>query len=872
MDPGDPRRAGDAAQPEHRDPLDVGAQPQPRHQPGVQAWRGHPGHRHGHDQVDVGAGQPAAAEGVADRPLAERGAGVDENVVGRPERVGVGVHRLVGLQRLHQVPGAHPGRRVHLAQQVPAAADVADAGPEDEVCERLGGVLLGRDMLRQRTADGCEPRHATVRFTWRRYPALAGAAPCRFTGPMPRIRIGVDTGGTFTDVVALDEAGGAVFGTKTPSTPDDPSRGFLAGVTKILDRLGATAGDVSAIVHGTTVATNLLLQGELGRLGFVTTEGYEFLLEIARQSVPDGYGNSYFWVKPARIVPADLVRTVGGRLDADGTQVRPFDAAGAATVARWFRERGVDTIGVCFLHSYADPGHERAMRDVLAAEHPAAVVSLSSDVLREYREYERSMTTLVDAAVKPKVSGYVGSLQERLAGLAGGRPPPFTVMKSNGGVLSAGRIVRQPITTVLSGPAAGALGAGLVARAAGFGRVLTCDGGGTSTDVSVVLDGEPAITTEGSVGGYPARIPMIDVVTVGAGGGSVAWLSPEGTPKVGPRSAGAEPGPICYGAGGTEPTVTDAHAALGRIPPHLLGGEIPLDVGAARAGLEPLAAALGLAVEACARGVLEISAWNQANALRQVSVKRGLDVRDYVLATFGGSGSLLACRLLDILGLQAVLVPRDPGNLSAFGLLTVDVRTDHVRTAVARHDALDVTALAAGYAALEAEARDALAAEGFPEGGRELVRSADLRYAGQAYEVRVPAPAGPVGERFTAAVAEAFHAAHRRLYGYAFPDRDDQPVEWVNLRVSGIGPIGRPDLPVLEPGDGRAGRALTGRRRVVFEQPCPDTPVYARQQLRAADTIQGPAVIEEYGSTVPLHPGYAARVDPHGNLVVSRDG
>src|SRR5689334_8820256 len=530
-----------------------------------------------------------------------------------------------------------------------------------------------------------------------------------------RIRIGIDTGGTFTDVVAVEEGTGELVTTKTPSTPSNPADGFINGVTKVLEMMGATGADITAVSHGTTVATNKLLEGKVERLGFVTTEGYEFMLEIARQAVPDGYGNSYFWVKPARIVPADAVRTVGGRMDFQGNEIRPFDEESAVAAAHWFRDHGITTLGVCFLHSYADDSHELAMREVLRREHPEAIVSISSEVLREYREYERSMTTLVDAAVKPNVSRYVTNIQQRLAQIA--PEASFSFMKSNGGVLSADEVVHQPITTVLSGPAAGALGAGLIAKRAGFPKVLTCDGGGTSTDVAVVLDGEPALTTEGTVGSYPSKVPMIDVVTVGAGGGSVAWVSPEGALKVGPRSAGADPGPLCYGKGGAEPTVTDAHVVLGRIPPHLLGGEIPLDVLSARAGLEALADRLGLTVEQAATGILEISAWNQANALRQVSVKRGLDVRDFTLATFGGSGSLLACRLVDVLGLAGALVPPEPGNVSAFGLLTVDVRTDHVRTDLQPHDRLDLGRVAGTFEALEGEARAALARSEERRGG-----------------------------------------------------------------------------------------------------------------------------------------------------------
>lgn len=683
---------------------------------------------------------------------------------------------------------------------------------------------------------------------------------------MPLIRIGIDTGGTFTDVVAVDEETGRQASTKTPSTPADPAEGFMAGVHKILGLLGAAGADVAAVVHGTTVATNRLLEGKVDHLGFVTTEGYAHVLEIARQSVPDGYGNSYFWVKPPRIVPADLVRTVGGRLTHDGGELRPFSEDDAVAAARFFRDRGITTIGVCFLHSYANPEHELRMRDVLAREHPDAVVSISAEVLREYREYERSVTTLVDAAVKPSIARYVRTIADRLATLR--EPaPPFYVMKSNGGVLSADEVVRQPISTVLSGPAAGALGTAVVAQAAGFGSVLTLDGGGTSTDVAVVVDGHPALTTEGTVGAYPSKIPMIDVVTVGAGGGSVAWLSPEGTLKVGPRSAGADPGPLCYGAGGTEPTVTDAHLLLGRIPPHLLGGEIPLDIDAARSGIAALAGRLGLTAERCAEGILEISAWNQANALRQVTVTRGLDVRDFHLVSFGGSGSLLACRLADVLGLAGVLVPPDPGNLSAYGLLTVDVRNDYVRTAVARHAVLDPDAVGKTFAGLTAEADAALEREGFAAGERRFLRTADLRYFGQAYEVRVDVPEGPVTSALADDVATAFHAAHRRLYGYDFAGDARQEVEWVNLRVTGVGPIARPAVRVAPRGTGATPRTS---RPVDFGDGWADTPVYDRAALGAGDTIAGPAVVEEFGSTVPVHPGFRAVVDDHANLLITR--
>jgi N-methylhydantoinase A len=682
------------------------------------------------------------------------------------------------------------------------------------------------------------------------------------------VRIGIDTGGTFTDVVAVDEETGQITTTKTPSTPADPAEGFLNGVRKVLGLMELDGSAVTAVSHGTTVATNQLLEGKLDRIGFITTEGYESVLEIARQSVPDGYGNSYFWVKPPRIVPADLVRTVRGRLDHHGAEVRPFDEDDARAAARFFKDAGITTVGVCFLHAYANDAHERAMLEVIEAEHPGCIVSLSSEVLREYREYERSVTTLVDAAVKPKVAAYVTNIRTRLDEIA--PHVPFYVMKSNGGVLSAAEVVHQPITTMLSGPAAGALGAALIGGTAGFDRILTCDGGGTSTDVTVVIDGEPALTTEGSVGDYPSKIPMIDVVTVGAGGGSIAWLSPEGTLKVGPKSAGADPGPMCYPNGGDQPTVTDAHVTLGRIPPHLLGGEIPLSVEASIDGLAQLGAKLDLSLERVATGILEISAWNQANALRQVTVAKGLDVRDFTLTTFGGSGSLLACRLMDILNLPRTLVPPNPGNVSAFGLLTVDVRNDYVQTVVSKHLDLDLARVQSVFADLEAQAQGALDGEGFGRDDQRMQRTADLRYVGQAFEVRVPVADGELDRAAAEDVAQAFHAAHRQLYGYDFADDPRQAVEWVNLRVSGIGPIRRPDVVELPPKDGGTDRAVTGSRRVFFDD-WVDTPTYDRLGLAPGDVVTGPAIIEEFGSTVPVHPGFAVTVDAYGNLLLTKE-
>src|SRR6266436_3292120 len=375
--------------------------------------------------------------------------------------------------------------------------------------------------------------------------------------------------------------------TKVPSTPSNPAIGLVRGVHRILDNMGAGVADVAGLAHGTTVATNALLQSRIDGLGLIVTEGFRHILEIARQAVPDGYGNSYFWVKPARIVPLQFVREVGGRLNFRGAELRPLDEASVRVAARFFRDHDIGAIGVCLIHSYANPAHERRVAEIIAEEYPGSTVSLSCEVLPEYREYERAVTTLVDVFVKPHMERYLRRVGEALG--SGLRERPFLVMQSSGGVASADQVVRKPITTALSGPAAGAIGSAVIAEIAGFPDLVTLDAGGTSTDLCMIEGGKPQVTNGGSVGPFPVRIPMIDIETIGTGGGSIAWISREGHLRVGPRSAGAEPGPMCYPNGGTEPTITDANLALGRIPSALIGGGIPLDVARARAGIAALA-------------------------------------------------------------------------------------------------------------------------------------------------------------------------------------------------------------------------------------------------------------------------------------------
>jgi N-methylhydantoinase A len=679
-----------------------------------------------------------------------------------------------------------------------------------------------------------------------------------------RFRIGIDTGGTFTDIVSVDTQSGATQVTKVASTPANPAIGLLRGVNEILAAAGATTDDVAGLAHGTTVATNALLQGEINSLGLIVNAGFRHILEIARQSVPEGYGNSYFWVKPDRIVPLQFVREVGGRLDFRGNELRPLDEASVREAARYFREQGIRAIGICLLHSYANDAHERRAADIVAEEYPEATLSLSCVVLPEYREYERAVTTLVDAFVKPHMERYLKRVHQELG--AGLQDKPFLVMQSSGGVASADQVVRKPITTALSGPAAGALGSAVIAEIAGFPDLVTLDAGGTSTDLCLIEGGKPHVTNGGSVGPFPVRIPMIDIETIGTGGGSIAWISREGHLKVGPRSAGAEPGPMCYPKGGKEPTITDANLVLGRIPPSLIGGGIALNVARARDGIAALAARLPgkMSVEQLASGIIEIANWSQANAIRQMTIQRGIDPRAFALLSFGGAGPAQSAAVMDLLAMKACIVPPNPGNLSAFGLLAVDWRTDHIVTKVMHEDAIDLADVATRYAALERDAIATLERDGIEASRIRLVREADIRYAGQSMEVRVTAPGGAVDAAFLSGLIGAFNAAHRRTFGYDYAGQ--QKIELVNLCVSGFGLIERPQMPKLAGGTGSP--VPKSSRAVYFGTGFVDTPVFDRASLPPAGRIDGPAVVEEFGSTTVVFPGQYVEVDPHGILVI----
>jgi N-methylhydantoinase A len=679
-----------------------------------------------------------------------------------------------------------------------------------------------------------------------------------------RLRIGIDTGGTFTDIVSVDIVSGATHVTKVASTPANPAIGLLRGVNKILAAAGATTDSVVGLAHGTTVATNALLQGEIDSLGLIVNSGFRHILEIARQSVPEGYGNSYFWVKPDRIVPLQFVREVGGRLDFRGHQLRPLDEESVRAAAKFFRAQGIRAIGICLLHSYANDSHERRAAEIVCEEYPEATLSLSCVVLPEYREYERAVTTLVDAFVKPHMERYLKRVHQELG--PGLQDKPFLVMQSSGGVASADQVVRKPITTALSGPAAGALGSAVIAEIAGFPDLVTLDAGGTSTDLCLIEGGKPQVTNGGSVGPFPVRIPMIDIETIGTGGGSIAWISREGHLKVGPRSAGAEPGPMCYPNGGSEPTITDANLVLGRIPPALIGGGIALDVERARGGIAALAARLpgSMSVEQLARGIIEIANWSQANAIRQMTIQRGIDPRAFALLSFGGAGPAQSAAVMDLLGMKACIVPPNPGNLSAFGLLAVDWRTDHIVTKVMHEETIDLADVAARYAALEQDAAATLMRDGIESSRIRLVREADIRYAGQSMEVRVTAPGGAVDASFLTGLIGAFNAAHLKTFGYNYAGK--QKIELVNLCVSGFGIIERPQMPKLAISGGEP--TAKGHRAVYFDSAFRDTPVYDRASLPSGGRVNGPAVVEEFGSTTVVFSGQTVEVDPHGILVI----
>jgi N-methylhydantoinase A len=681
--------------------------------------------------------------------------------------------------------------------------------------------------------------------------------------PAGSLVLAVDVGGTFTDVTLADPVRGQVWSLKTPTTPADPSEGFVRGADRILGVVERTASDVGGVFHGTTIATNLILEGKGARTALVTTRGFQFVLEIGRHDIPRRE-NMYLYVKPARPIPPELVFEVGGRLDRSGAELAPLDEAACREAAQQCREAGIESIAICLLHAYADPRHERRVLELMREAYPAACYSLSSEVLPVFREYERSITTALNAYVMPPVSGYVNGLQRALR--ERGAKAPLYIMKSNGGVLSADAVQRQPVFTALSGPAAGVMGARHVGRLAGEPNLISIDVGGTSADVCLIRDGQANVTTEGHIGTWPLAAPTVDIQTVGAGGGSIAAVTPSGDLIVGPASAGAVPGPACYGKGGRRPTVTDANLVLGRIPPHLLGGEIALDVGLATEAIRiHVAEPLGIDVVRAASGILEIVNNNMLGAIRLITTERGNDPRDFALLPFGGGGPMHAGDLARLLGMRLVIIPPKPGVLSTLGLLATDIRNDYVRTAVLRGPDFPVADIATILEELSGEADAWLAAEGVAAEAREITWLADLRYANQLFELSIPFPGATVTDATIEALVAAFHARHEALYSYA---ARDAVVEIVNLRVTAVGALDRPEASRLAPAAGEP--VPVGRRSVHFAEAggFVDCPVFNRDGLAPGSRFTGPAIIDQLDTTIVVHPGQAAETDAYGNLLV----
>jgi N-methylhydantoinase A len=681
-------------------------------------------------------------------------------------------------------------------------------------------------------------------------------------------RIGVDTGGTFTDVVAVNESTGERRIHKTSSTPDDPSRAFSAGIRELLGEIDARPDDVGFISHGTTVATNAILESKYARMGLIVTDGYREMLECARQTVPGDFGDITWWIKPPRVVPLELVREVRGRLNFRGEELEPLDDEEIRAVARDFRAMGLGAIAVSLIHSYRNPAHEERIRELITEVHPDCHVSISSDVIREYREYERTLSTCLNTGLMPLLSSYIGNLTGRLSD--DGHSGRLYVMKSSGGIMDAAEMVPQPISAVLSGPAAGVVTAAHYAEAAGHPSVITIDIGGTSTDICLIDQGTPHMLTEGRIDVFDIKTPMIDMHTVGAGGGSIAWLAAGRSFRIGPQSAGADPGPVCYGRGGEEPTLTDAHLVLGRISPYLLGGEIVLDAEAARQAIATLAEPLGMTVEEAASGILDLATTNIAQGINVVSVKRGRDPRTYALMAFGGAGGLNACRVSDSLGIRTVIVPPSPGVTSAEGLLFTDVRSDHVITHVQREDRLDLDRLRREYEEVHRQVLEDLEREGFTGERTRVTAFADMRYAGQAYELRVPVElnGATFGEDALRGAMSRFHTFHDDRYGYEYGGKE--PVEVVNIGATGFGLVARPRL-AEQDGAGRTWEgALKESRRSYFRgEGQLECPVYERSLAPVGEPVAGPAVIEQYDATLVVEPGWTAQVDAFGQIIVT---
>lgn len=666
------------------------------------------------------------------------------------------------------------------------------------------------------------------------------------------LSVAVDIGGTFTDIALHDAVSGRIWRTKTPSVPSDPSQAFMTGVRLALDEAGFEAVALERVLHGTTVATNMILEDKGARAALVTTAGFRHVLTIGRQDIPRR-ANLYSWVKPARPVPNSRIFEVQERIGPGGIVLAELDEASVHAAAESCRKLAVEAVAICLLHSFANPKHEERVAEIFREALPGVAITASVDVLPVVREYERSLATVLNAVVMPGVSTYVSRLEARLVDAR--IPAPLLLMQSNGGVAGGATIRRAPALTALSGPAAGVVGARDVAAACGISDIITVDIGGTSADICLIKDGRIALTQQGHVGEWPLPLPMVDMVTIGAGGGSIARVA-AGTLTVGPQSAGAIPGPAAYGRGGQQATVTDAHVVLGHLPAELLGGRMALDVEASRRVIaDNVATPLGLALEAAARGVLAIVDNHMVGALRVVSVERGHDPRDFTLVPFGGAGPLHGCALAELLGVTRVLIPPAPGVLCADGLLAADLKAEFSRT-LPRAGHIDVAAASAIFAELAGRADAWLATEGVAETDRRQAEIALMRYHGQGGEIAVPWTAD-------AETAEtAFGAAHEALYGFKL----DAAIELVTLRVEASGRMPPPPRPLLAPGSGVVQDASL---KVHFATGTATVPLLDRTAFGAGDRFDGPAIVSQLDATTLVLPGWSGVVHESGAILLT---
>jgi N-methylhydantoinase A len=687
-------------------------------------------------------------------------------------------------------------------------------------------------------------------------------------------RLGVDVGGTFTDLLLVNDDTGEIFRVKTPSTPADPSEGVLVGVRRISQESETSPDDLQYVQHGTTVATNAMLEAKGARVGLVTTQGFAQILHLARSQTPGPLAGWIIMTKPDPPAALEDTREARERMSAQGEVVEPVDREQVEELVRDLVESGVETLTVSLINSYANPAHEREIRDLIHSRYPDFPVTISSDVLPEFREYERTLTACMNSYVRPRVESYVRNLESSLRemGVAG----ELNILRSDAGLMSVEVASQSPIYGILSGPAGGVAGALYIARRAGHENVLTFDMGGTSTDVALCQDGQPTIERQTEIPyGWglpgeviPVKVPSVNVRSVGAGGGSIAHV-PEvtGALRVGPQSAGADPGPACYGRGGEDPTVTDANVVVGHLPPQLLGGEMQLDVEAAKAAVQKIADALGLDLHRAAEGILDIVNENMAGALRLVSVQRGYDPRDFALVAFGGAGPMHANAVARVMGSFPVLVPPAPGLLCATGDIVADFRDEFARTYLRTIDQVSGDELRAILDELGREATDWMEREGIEQERQQIAFNVDMRYYRQGYEIPVEIDPALLAGNGTTTLAERFNQLHEQFYGFKM---EETTCEIVNLRAIGYGNVPEPHLPEGEPGeDPDASRAIVDEHEVYFQGKWLPTRIYDRGRLLPGHRIEGPAIVTEFDSTTVILSGYAAVVDIQMNLLIN---